>query len=73
MSKLVTADDIIVSIKLRLAELDFDIFDAKKKYIETMDDIHSYDSGYIYGKFESLRKEYRILKKIMSDYYNGIE
>lgn len=69
----ITSDDIIISIKLRLAELDLDIFDYKKKYIETMDDKNEYNSGYIYGKFESLSKEYRILKNIMSDYYNGID
>lgn len=60
-------DDIIVSIKVRLGELDLEIHGAKKK-------LSTYSSrsgwgGYYEGVLETLTKEKETLEKIMRGEY----
>lgn len=63
-------NDIIVSIKLRLAELDLDIQDAKNRVIEaTKVSVNCYGAGYELALFEGLVKEKRTLEKIMRGEY----
>lgn len=65
-----TIDDIIVSIKLRLAELDLDIHDAKERVISASKTSPScYAAGYELGTLEALRTEKETLEKIMRGEY----
>lgn len=66
-------DHIIVSIKLRLGELDLEISDAFKalKDARRNGGQNCYGAGYEAGVLETLQSEEQTLRKIMGGYYGG--